>query len=92
MSRFPGLRRRKERWSDEHAHAREQRADEDDDDEEDLPADTNSGVGGVADEMSDHGVVDDALQPGDDVLQHRRPRQAPDSRTNRTFDDRTIKS
>jgi hypothetical protein len=40
--------------------------------------------------MTDHRVIDDALQPGDDVLQHRRPREAPDGGTNGTFDDRAI--
>ena len=45
---------------------------------------------GVADEMPDHRVVDDALQPGDDVLQHRRPRQPPDGGTDGAFDDRAI--
>ena len=76
----------------QHAHSREYRHGEDDDDDDDLPADTDRRVCRVAHEMTDHGVVDDALQPGDDVLQHRRPRQPPDSRTNRTFDDRAIKS
>ena len=45
---------------------------------------------GVADEVADHRVIDDALQPGDDVLQHRRPRQPPDRRPDRTLDDRAI--
>ena len=45
---------------------------------------------GVADEVADHRVVDDALQPGDDVLQHRRPRESPDRRADGTFDDRAI--
>ena len=71
----------------EHGHAGERRADEDDDDEDDLPADADGGVGGVADEMADHRVVDDALQTGDDVLQHRRPRQSPDGGTDGTLDD-----
>ena len=66
------------------------RADEDDDDEDDLPADADGGVGGVADEVADHRVVDDALQPGDDVLQHRRPGQPPDGGTDRTLDDRPV--
>jgi hypothetical protein len=40
--------------------------------------------------MPDHRVIDHALQPGDDVLQHRRPREAPDGRTYGTFDNRSI--
>ena len=67
-----------------------ERADEDDDDEDDLPADADGRVGGVADEMADHRVVDDALQPRDDVLQHRRPRQPPDGWTDGTLDNRSV--
>ena len=74
----------------EHGHAGEHRADEDDDDDDDLPADADGGVGGVADEMADHRVVDDALQPGDDVLQHRRPRHPPDGGADRALDDRPV--
>ena len=74
----------------EHRHTREHRTDEDDDDEDDLPADTDGRVRGVADEVPDHDVVDNALQSGNDVLQHRRPRQAPDGWTDGTFDDRPI--
>ena len=75
---------------DEHRHAREQRADEDDDDDDDLPADADGGVRGVADEMADHHVVDDALQPGDGVLEHRRPREPPDGGNEGPFDDRAV--
>ena len=74
----------------EHAHAGEQRRDEDDDDEEDLPADADGGVAGEADVVADHRVIDDALQPADGVLQHRRPRQLPDGGRDRAFDERTI--
>jgi hypothetical protein len=77
---------------DEHGHAGEDRADEDDDDEDDLPADADGGIPRVADEVADHGMVDDALQPGDHVLQHRRPGQTPDSRADGAFDDRPIES
>src|SRR5512145_3036669 len=42
--------------------------------------------------MADHGMVDDALQSGDHVLQHRGPGEVPHGRTNRTFDDRTIEA
>ena len=44
----------------------------------------------VADEVADHRVVDDALQAGDDVLQHRRPREAPDGGADGAFDDRAV--
>jgi hypothetical protein len=74
----------------EHGHPGEQGTDEDDDDEDDLPADADGGIAGVADEVADHRVVDDALQPRDDVLQHRRPRDAPDGRTDGAFDDGAI--
>ncbi len=74
----------------EHGHTGECRADEDNDDEDDLPADADGGVGGVADEVADHRVVDDALQTGDDVLQHRRPGQPPDGWANRTLDNRPV--
>jgi hypothetical protein len=52
----------------EHAHPGEERADEDDDDDDDLPAHADGRVGGVADVVAHHHVVDDPLQPGDDVL------------------------
>ena len=58
-------------------HAGKDRRTEHDDDDDDLPADADRGIPGVADEVSDHRVVDDALQAGDDVLQHRRPRKTP---------------
>ncbi len=77
---------------DEHAHAGEERRDEDDDDEEDLPAHADRGVGGVADEVPDHRVVDDPLQPADRVLQDRRPRQLPHGAGDGTFDDRAIEA
>ena len=62
---------------DEHAHPREERRDEDDDHDEDLVRDTDGRVRGEADEMSDHDVIDDPLQPADDVREHRRPRELP---------------
>src|SRR5688572_20581604 len=37
--------------------------------------------------MADHRVVDDALQTGDDVLQHRRPGQPPDGWSDRALDN-----
>ena len=40
--------------------------------------------------MTDHRVVDDALQTGDDVLQHGRPRQPPDGGTDGTLDNRSV--
>ena len=42
--------------------------------------DADRGVAGEADEVADHDVVDDALQPADDVREHRRPRELPDRR------------
>ena len=74
----------------QHGHAGEERADEDDDDEDDLPADADGRVGGVADEMADHRVIDDALQSGNDVLQHRRPRQLPDGLADGTLDNGSV--
>src|SRR5689334_13958558 len=41
--------------------------------------------------MTYHHVVDDALQPGDDVLQHGRPGQPPNGRTDGPFDDGAVK-
>ena len=38
------------------------------------------GVAGEADEVADHDVIDHALQPADDVREHRRPRDLPDRR------------
>ena len=78
------------RARDQHAHAREQRADEDDDDQEDLPADADRRVRGEADEVADHRMIDDALQPADRVLQHRRPGDLPHRPPDRAFDDRPI--
>jgi hypothetical protein len=74
----------------QHGHAGEERADEDDDDEDDLPADADGGIGGVADEMADHRVVDDALQSRNDVLQHRRPRQLPDGLADGTLNNGSV--
>ena len=45
---------------------------------------------GVADQVTDECVVDDALQAGHDVLQHRRPRQLPDRGADGTFDERSV--
>ena len=75
---------------DEHAHAAEHGVREDDDDDHDLPADPDGGVGGIADEVADHRVVDDPLQARDGVLQHRRPGDFPDGRANRTFDQGAV--
>ena len=36
-------------------------------------------------EMSDQDVVDDPLQPADDVREHRRPRELPHGRPERTL-------
>ena len=74
----------------EHAHPAEHRARKDDHDQHDLPAHADGGVRRVADEVPDHRVIDDALQSGDDVLQHRGPRDLPDGWTNRAFDERTV--
>ena len=75
----------------EHGHAGEQRAQKDDDNDDDLPADADGGIAGIADEMANHGLIDDSLEAGDDVLQHRRPRQTPDGATNGAFDDGPVK-
>ena len=64
--------------------------DEDDDDDEDLPRDADRRVACEADEVADQDVIDDALQPADDVREHRRPRDLPDGRTQRPFDDRAV--
>ena len=74
----------------QHAHAGEERADEDDHDEKDLPAHADRRVAGEADVVPHHRVVDDPLQAADGVLQHRRPRDLPDRRADRSFDDRPI--
>jgi hypothetical protein len=44
----------------------------------------------VADVVPDHRVVDDALQPADDVLEHGRPGELPDRALDRAFDDRPV--
>jgi hypothetical protein len=69
----------------QHGLAREQRRHEHDDDEEDLPADADGGVGGVADQVADEDVVDHPLQPGNHVLEHRGPGQPPDGRADGAF-------
>ena len=74
----------------QHAHAGEERAGEHHHHQDDLPADADGGVRGVADELAHHGVIDDALQAGDDVLQHRRPCQPPHRWRDGAFHDRTI--
>ena len=74
----------------QHAHPREQRRDEDDDDENDLPADANRRVAGEPDEVPDEHVIDDPLQAADDIGEHRRPRDLPDRRLQRPFDDRSV--
>ena len=74
----------------QHGLAGEERRDEDDDDEEDLPADADGGVAGVADQVADQDVIDHALQPGDHVLQHGRPRQLPNGGADGAFDERPI--
>ena len=40
--------------------------------------------------MTDHDVIDDALQARDDTLQHRGPRQFPHGLCDRTFGESTI--
>ena len=75
---------------DEDTHAGEDRSDEHDHQNENLQAGADGGVADVADVMADHRLVDDALQPADDVLHHRRPRQAPDRVTERSLDDRPV--
>ena len=72
---------------DEHAHAREERVDEDNDDDEDLPRHADRRVAGVAHEVADQGVVDDALQPAEHVGEHGRPRELPDHGAERPLDD-----
>ena len=74
----------------QHRLAGEERGHEHDHDQEDLPGDADAGVGGVAEHVADQRVIDHALQPGDQVLQHRRPGQPPDSRGEGTFDEGTI--
>ena len=74
----------------QHGHAGEQRSDEDNDDDDDLPTDADRSVAGVADEVTDHHVVDDPLQTGDDVLQHRRPGKTPYRTTDRSVDNRPV--
>src|SRR4029079_13664573 len=64
----------------------------DDDDDEDLPADADRGVASIADEIADHGVIDDALKPADDVGEHRWPRELPDRGGKGAIDDRAIVS
>ena len=76
--------------SNQHAHAREDRRDEDDDDQDNLPAHADRGVAGEADEMTNQRVVDDALQPSNNVGEHRRPRDFPHSRPERPFHDRSV--
>ena len=61
-----------------------------DDDEDDLPADADSGVARESHKVPDEHVVDDPLQAADDVGEHRRPRDLPDRRLQRAFDDRTV--
>ena len=52
--------------------------------------DADRRVAREADEVADQHVVDDPLQPADDVRQHRRPRDLPDGGAQRPLDDRTI--
>ena len=59
----------------------------DDDDDEDLPRHADRGVAGESDDVADHHVVDDSLEPADDVGQHRRPRDLPNRRGQVSFDD-----
>jgi hypothetical protein len=44
----------------------------------------------TAKQVADQDVIDYALQTGDDVLQHGRPRQLPDGGTDGAFDERAI--
>src|SRR5438445_6812017 len=43
-----------------------------------LDPDADRGVAGVPHEVSHQGVIDHALEPGDEVLQHRGPGEHPD--------------
>src|SRR5260370_12956658 len=71
-------------------HPGEERTDEDDNDDDDLPTRADGGVRWVSEKMTNHHVIDDALQTGDYVLQHGRPGQAPNGGTNRPLDDRAV--
>jgi hypothetical protein len=42
--------------------------------------------------VPDHRVIENALQSADDVLQHRRPGNVPDRRSEGTFRDAAIES
>jgi hypothetical protein len=75
---------------DQHTHPGKQRNDEDDNHEEDLPAHPDGGIAGVADEVADHRVVDDALHTADRVLQHRWPRELPHGAANWSLDNGAI--
>ena len=66
------------------------RRDKDDDEDEELEADADRRIGSQAHVMTDECVIDDALQPADDVLQHRRPREHPDGLRQRAVDDAAV--
>ncbi len=76
----------------EHAHPREERADEDHHDEEDLPRHADGGIPGVAHVVAHHGVIDDALNATDDVLEHRGPGELPHRAADRPLHDGPIES
>jgi hypothetical protein len=59
-------------------------------DQKNLPADTDGRIRGVAEQVADEDVIDHALQTGDDVLQHGRPRELPNGGTDGAFDEGAI--
>ena len=87
----PGLVTSAGEARDEHPHAAEQRRQEHHDHEKDLQAHTNTRVAGKAHKVTDHGVVDHALQAANHTLQHGRPGHAPHGRTDRPINDGPIK-
>src|SRR5213593_1964391 len=74
----------------QHAHPAEHRHDEHDHDNEDLDRDADGGVAGVPHEVTHQGVIDDALQPADEVLQHRGPGDHPHGVGDRALDDGAV--
>ena len=74
----------------QHAHPGEDRADEHDDNEKDLPAHSYGCVGGIADVVADHRVVDDPLQTSNRVLENGWPRDLPDCMRYRALDDGSV--
>ena len=74
----------------QHAHAAEHRHDEHDDDDEDLDRDADGGVARVPHEVADEGMIHHALQPADEVLEHRGPGEHPDGAGQRSLDDGAV--